>query len=736
MEPYSDVSSEAGDIDNLLAEAEIEEGAQAKLRRYEMKLSRYKTGAWVTVVVGSVILVLVLMLSYITDMTGLTGDASGEDLVNPFIADSKQTLSMMDTDTDECNDFYGFSVQSWIDANSNTNASRVTYSFGTADAAVREEVATILEQDWPYLSPFFRSCEDLPQTLGTAQARFQKISTLAMKLSGLTNASEILKSAAMFRTKHGIDLGLLFDLGVMSDPQTAGTYVYSLTGRGFSMPAKSYYSETTTLQWYSVWISQMFQTAGISTTINRINTLIAAEKTLSDYSLSVDQLYDPLVTTNYYTYTSLATLVGPTVFTYFQSLGLDSNVSFIVNDVEYFKVLQYVAMNTEVLRDLATLRLLQATLPYVDLEGRSVVGGFKTYFGSKHKTEGSEYCLDLTNDYLGWLVSKYYVNTNRAHDASTEILKTAESLRTKLKHMVSSWSWLDSSSRIEALEKYDHLQISVGYPKSWLNYDSLFLSNGAAPLSSTDLAGNIHQLDLAYDRATLAKAGRPVDRYEWFMTPTTVNAYYDPPTNSIVIPLAIEMAPFFSTGQPFAANLAMFWAVFAHEAFHVVDSMGALYDSEGRLREWMTPASRAAFDERVTCFEEQFSAYTVVSTHNHLNGKLTSGEVLADLNGLLLCQSLLEEYISSQNSSWDFENRWIDDAYEGLTMRQLFFVKYAQLWAAVLQPNYAIELSRSDPHPLPEYRVLGTLSNMKSFTTAFNCKSGARYNPDVRCSME
>ncbi len=302
--------------------------------------------------------------------------------------------------------------------------------------------------------------------------------------------------------------------------------------------------------------------------------------------------------------------------------------------------------------------------------------------------------------------------------------------------MVSSWSWLDATSKQYALEKYDNLKITIGYPSSWTNYDSLFLSNGLTPLSNNNLFSNVHQLDLAYDRALLAKAGQPVDRYEWYMTPTTVNAYYDPPTNSIVIPLAIELAPFFSAGQPYAANLAMFWSVFAHEAFHVVDSMGALYDAQGRLREWMSASSRAAFNSRVTCFEEQFSAYTVVSTHNHLNGKLTSGEVLADFNGVLLCQSLLEEYIISQNASWDFENMWIDDAYEGLTMRQLFFVKYAQLWASVMQDNYALELSRSDPHPLPEYRVLGTFSNIKGMATAFNCKSGSRYVPEKRCSME
>lgn len=737
----SEESSDIPDMDLLLDKSSSDqEPAGIKLERVQAKYSWLKKAACGSLATFITLGILMLVFTYLLYVSVLpSGDANGETAINPYLADAAQTLSMMNSNVDECNDFYAFATQAWQNANSNTNLSRVSYSFGSAEAAVRAEVVNILQQDWPYLGPFYRSCEDLPRSAGSNQARFQKISTWAIRLSGLNNATEIFRYAAKLRLQNGIDLGLLFELSVMSDPDTAETYVYSVNGRGFSLPAKSYYSEVSTLQWYSGWISSMFQIAGMSITSARISNLIALEKTLGDYSLSVEQLYDPLVTTNYYNTTTLVALVGPIAYAYFQELNLTSGVAFVVDDVQYFQVLRYIGTvagpNVEILRDLALLRLLRETLPYIDLEGREVSSGFKSYFGTRHP-ENSDYCIDLTNNYLGWLVSKYYVNTYRAQDTTSQILETAESLRSKLKTMVSSWSWLDVVSKLQALEKYDRLKITIGYPTSWLDYDALFLSNGAPPLSSFDLFGNVHQLDLAYDRAVLAKAGRPVDRYEWYMTPTTVNAYYDPPTNSIVIPLAIELAPFFSVAQPYAANLAMFWAVFAHEAFHVVDSMGALYDSEGRLREWMTPASRAAFDERVACFEEQFSAYTVLSSHNHLNGKLTSGEVLADLNGLLLCQSLLEEYISSGNASWDFEDRWIEDAYDGLTMKQLFFVKYAQLWASVLQPNYALELSRSDPHPLPEYRVLGTFSNMPAFATAFNCKSGAEYNPDTRCSMQ
>lgn len=662
-------------------------------------------------------------------------NAGGEQLMNPYLADGKLTVAYMNRKLDPCEDFVGYSMQKWIDAANATsnNTGRRSFSFDTVRSRVEQAIGEILEQDWPYLGPFYSSCMQLPEL---RTDRFLSISAWALRLSSISERGQLLKYAAKLRNETGFDLQLLFALSVQIDPGEPSRYAYSLTANGFLMPSKQHYNSTKSLAFYRGWIQRVFQFIGFSIGDARIDALIEFEREAATLGMTPDELHDPLLTANYFPPEEIPALLGPSAYSYVQELLPRVNSSgarFVVDDVLYFKTLALPSI--EVLRDTALIRLLMQALPLLDQQGQQLVNNYTQYFGGSPMTH-TDYCRQLSEDQLGWLISRYYVAAVYEESDKSRVAAVWALLRDKLQALVGEWSWLDDSSRAGALAKYETLDVLAAYPERWPDYDAMFLAANLLPLRRDSLVDNVVKLNRLYDSQLLNRIGQPVDRFDWLMTPVTVNAYYEPSTNTIVLPLAIEQEPFLSSAQPYAGNLAMFWAVVMHEAFHAIDSSGALYDSTGRLTEWMTFYSRSIFNSRVACIEEQFSEYTVLSSLNHLNGKLVSGEAMADLNGLKLCYSLLAEFALTRNATWDQEVKWIEDAYDGLTMEQLFFVKYAQLWASVVAPALALERSRTDPHAPPDLRVLGTLSNMESFANAFQCRSGSAYNPRLKCSME
>lgn len=696
------------------------------------KYTRSKKANYTICALSAIFLVCILGFVCITYISMLPGGAlTGEQQINPYIADGKLTKSYMNRKLDPCEDFLNYSMQYWFESvELPEGRGRISYTFDAAKANVSRLLKDILDQDWPYLSPFYRSCQARPEALAS---RVYPISNWALRISAQTNRSSVFRYMAKLRAETGIDLKLLYSLSIMIDPSRPTQHAYSLNANGFLLPSKPHYNNSDTLAFYQNWVTQVFSFIGFTISPQRVANLVESERQAAQLGLPVDELYDPLKTTNYYTYAELQPLLGPSAFAYLQELSPQLNTSalFIVDDVRYFQNLTLPTL--EVLRDTALLRLLKLTLPLLDTAGQALVSNYSEYFG---RAPSQDYCQDLTDDYLGWLVAQYYAKEVYEPADKTRVAQIWSLLREKLKLLVGGWDWLDEGSREQALAKYENIEVLAAYPDQWPSYDDWFAEAGVAPLRSDSVLDNVVKLLRASDFQLLKRINQPVNRHDWLMTPTAVNAYYEPTTNVIVLPLAIEQEPFLSSGQPYAGNLAMFWAVVMHEAFHAIDSTGALYDSTGHLTEWMSFYSRNVFNTRVQCIEEQFSEYTVVSSLNHLNGKLVSGEAMADLNGLKLCYSLLQELVLTRNATWDQESKWIDDAYDGLTMEQLFFVKYAQLWAQEIAPSYALELSRTDPHPLAEDRVLGTLSNMESFATAFDCPVGSKYNPRMKCSMD
>ena len=262
------------------------------------------------------------------------------------------------------------------------------------------------------------------------------------------------------------------------------------------------------------------------------------------------------------------------------------------------------------------------------------------------------------------------------------------------------------------------MQLRVGYPDKWRDYGALAIDRG--PYALNVMRAN----EFEFDRQ-LAKIGKPVDRGEWYMTPQTVNAYYDPSMNSLNIPAGILQPPYFDASWPAAVNYGATGATIGHEMTHGFDDEGAQFDGYGNLKDWWAPADLEKFRAATRCISEQYSRLTVAGGL-HVQGDLVTGEATADLGGLVLAWRAFSEGRAAGGGQAD---PWID----GFSPGQQFFIAFAHSWAGAIRPQRAEEMVTTDPHPPAEDRANATLANSPEFQKAFAIRGPSPMVKKDRC---
>ncbi|KAH7107511.1 zincin [Auriculariales sp. MPI-PUGE-AT-0066] len=344
-------------------------------------------------------------------------------------------------------------------------------------------------------------------------------------------------------------------------------------------------------------------------------------------------------------------------------------------------------------------------------------------------TERSEWCIDQVERQLGYAVGRFFVQKAFGGDSREKGVKVIHDIIGAFKNSLEKLEWMDKADAKLAAEKADNLAIKVGgplNPNTWSD-TSIASYYNTARLHDGVFFDNVLQTVMLSERIDWSLLGQRRDRRRWLMSPSTVNAYFEPPANEIVFPAGILQPPFFSAKFPGYLNYGGFGMVAAHELTHAFDSAGRMYDQNGRLREWWHNSTSDAFDERAKCLADQYSNYTVHDGKGHqvpINGNLTSGENIGD-TGLI--------------QAWRAWKAQYDEAYKqgdeyllpglNMTREQLFFVSFGRVWAQNLSPAAALQRIRVDPHSPNRYRVEGTVYNVPEFAEAFKCRKGAKLNP-------
>lgn len=320
--------------------------------------------------------------------------------------------------------------------------------------------------------------------------------------------------------------------------------------------------------------------------------------------------------------------------------------------------------------------------------------------------------VSLVEGSLGEAIGKIYVDKHFGPAAKQAMDELVVFLIRAYRESITELPWMTEATKVKALEKLAKFTPKIGYPEKWRDYSSLVIR-------PDDLVGNVrHANALEHDRE-IAKIGAPLDRDEWFMTPQTVNAYYNPGFNEIVFPAAILQPPFFSLHNDMALNFGAIGAVIGHEIGHGFDDQGSKYDGDGELVSWWTDEDRAAFEKLTAALIAQYDALSPeqLSEEHKVNGAFTVGENIGDLGGLTIAYKAFK--IAQRERGHD-----PDQLKDGFTPDQRFFLAYAQSWRSVGRDEAMIQRLATDPHSPAEFRTNQIVRNVDAFYKAFNVVEG------------
>lgn len=327
--------------------------------------------------------------------------------------------------------------------------------------------------------------------------------------------------------------------------------------------------------------------------------------------------------------------------------------------------------------------------------------------GQKEQKARWKRALGFPNSLLGEAVGELYVSKYFAGESKAKMLKLIDNLRKALATRIANLTWMNDTTKINALVKLNSFTVKVGYPDKWRDYSKLTIDPAKSLYDNMAAATYVETL------RNLEKFGKPVDKSEWSMTPQTVNAYYNPTTNEICFPAAILQAPFFDVNADDATNYGAIGVVIGHEMTHGFDDQGRNFNADGNMVDWWTAGDSKRFTAAAEKLAAQFDQITVVGDLK-ANGHLTLGENIADQGGLRI------SYDAFKTTQQFQEGKEID----GFTPAQRFYLSYGRIWAEHMTEEAIYQQTKSDPHSIGRNRVNATLRNIDTWYDAFGVKEG------------
>lgn len=305
---------------------------------------------------------------------------------------------------------------------------------------------------------------------------------------------------------------------------------------------------------------------------------------------------------------------------------------------------------------------------------------------------------------LGDAVGQIYVARHFKPEAKLAMDKLVENLRRALRQNIEQLDWMGADTKEEAYQKLASFRPKIGYPNQWRDYSKLSIVPG-------DLLANVRAMREFFNDDQNARLGRASDKDEWFMTPQTVNAYYNSSFNEIVFPAAILQPPFFDVNADPAVNYGAIGAVIGHEMGHGFDDQGSKSDHAGIQRNWWNEQDRERFEQRTSALGAQYNSYCPLEGHC-VNGQLTMGENIGDLGGVSMAYTAYKLSLNGAEAP----------VLDGLTGDQRFFLSWAQVWRAKYRDEALVNQLQADPHSPPRYRINGPLRNLNEWYQAFDVK--------------
>ncbi|MFH7041724.1 M13 family metallopeptidase [Paucibacter sp. JuS9] len=644
----------------------------------------------------------------------------------------------MDRSVDPCEDLYQFACGHW-NKNNPIPADQSRWSVYAKMANENQRylwgILDKLSQGGPERTPnqvkmgdYFASCmsEDAARAQGLAP-----LQPLLTSIDALADKRELPALLAMLHLATNNER-LFFRFASGQDFADSSRLIAFATAGGLSLPDRDYYlgqdakSKKIRAQ-FEAHVARLLELGGATAAAARAQarTVLKIETALARASLSKVDKRDPYKSFHIVNAQGLQALTpGFDWAAYQQALGAPSGLTrFNVTEPAFMKAFA-AQLKALPLADLKSYLRWQALSSHAALLSPEMVQANFDFFG--HTLNGVpqlkarwKRCVELVDLQMGEALGQEFVTRNFSPALKDATLKMTAQIETAMAARIEKLEWMSPATRKQAQEKLHAIVNKVGYPDRWRDYRSLPVARGA--FVANVQAGHAFEL-----RRQLAKIGQPLDRGEWGMTPQTVNAYYDAQMNDINFPAGVLQPPLYDAKLDDAPNYGNTGGTIGHELVHGFDDEGRQFDAKGNLKDWWGKKDAQAFEKRAACVADQYASYTVVDDIK-INSRLTLGEDLADLGGLVLAWAAWQAQIADMKPA----------SRDGLTPEQRFFVGYAQWDCNDARPEALRVKAKTDPHSPGRYRINGVVVNMAEYERAFNCKPGQKMvKPDAqRCKV-
>ncbi len=662
--------------------------------------------------------------------------ASGQQSAGTAKSQPVLDVSSMDRSVDPCTDFYTYSCGGWMKKNPIPPDQSSWSAYGKLQDENTAQLRGILETASApdpardaanqKIGDYYAACMD---EKAVEAAGIKPLDPYLTKIEGLQSKSDLAEVVANPAYFLPYRRSTLFRFGSEQDAKNSAQVIAVTDQGGLGLPDRDYYVKDDAKSQelrkaYLGHVQKMLELLGDKpeTAAAEAQTVMRIETALAQSSMTRVERRDPQKLYHKMTAAELEALAPSFPWqAYFARVGLTSLTDLNVASPNFFK-----ALNAEMEKeDLASwktylrwhlvsanARFLPAAFVNADFDFHG-----KILSGAEQIEPRWKRCTEDVDDDLGEALGQAYVDKYFSSDAKRQALKMVKEIETAMAQDINSLPWMSASTKPRAIEKLHAVANKIGYPDKWRDYSKLEIVRG-------DEIGNVLRARQFEFNRQLAKIGKPVDHGEWEMTPPTVNAYYNPQMNDINFPAGVLQPPLFDPAADAAPNYGNTGGTIGHELTHGFDDEGRQFDAQGNLRDWWTPEDEKEFVKRASCVSDQYSTYTIIDDIK-INGKLTLGEDVADVGGLILAYMAWKDDTKGQKLP----------AIAELTPEQRFFVGYGQSWCSNERDENKRLRATVDPHSPEKYRTNGVVSNMPEFQEAFHCKAGSAMVNQNRCRV-
>lgn len=517
---------------------------------------------------------------------------------------------------------------------------------------------------------------------------------------------------------HALSVDVLWNPNVEVDDKNSSRYILRFYQHGLGLPDRDYYFKTDKKsrkirKAYEGHVQNILILTGYSKkeAVNAAKKVLELETCLARASLTNVECRDVHRIYNKFSFTKLARMAPDIPWkSYFTSIGVPRVRDLLISQPKFIEEINKMVkdVSLDAWKHYFRFHLVAGFSPH--LSKKFVVETFHFYAtilnGVKKLRPRWKRAVAYADEYLGEMLGKLYVEKYFPLHAKKRMDQLILNLRAAYAARIKNLDWMSAGTKKKALKKLSTIVAKVGYPTKWRDYRKYQV--GESSHGQNIINGEIFEF-----KRMIAKLGKPIDRTEWFMSPPTVNAYYDPPMNEIAFPAGILQPPYFSDTADDALNYGAIGAVIGHELTHGFDDQGSHYDEKGNMRNWWTKIDRKQFNKKAAVIARQFDQYKIVGGLR-VNGKLTLGENIADLGGLVIAFDAFKKATKGKTLS----------KIDGLTPEQRFFVGFAISERGAYRPEALREQVLTNPHSPAYFRVNGPVSNMPEFYDVYGVKPG------------